>query len=223
MQTFSALAQSPGSVDKDNGAAPTYKLEGNALLVSNFVSRGLTQTNNDPGLQSSFWFNFGQQFRVGVWGSNVNYPGQDTHVWLRMNADLKIVFSPNANLRFKYSVNNFYSSNSRNGNTLGLHLDLYAYKVIYELESNWEATSTRSTHFGFQKTYDVLGGWKWDNQVGFSMLKADNYQSYFDIRSFIGSNNNAFEYRAGATWTSSPSQFAGRGDLFAIFIIGVSF
>ncbi|MEK6773745.1 MAG: TorF family putative porin [Bdellovibrionota bacterium] len=217
-------AQTPGTTDAKNSMnSPSYKLEGNAQLTSNFVSRGLTQTNKDPGLQSAFWFNFGPQFRLGIWGSNVHYEGIDSHIWVRLNGDIKIDFSANANLVVKYSNNNYFPSNSRNGNTLGLHLDIYNVKVLYEMESNWEGTSTSSTHFAFQKTFDVFGSWKWDNQLGYSMLKVDTSQNYFDLRSFIGSSNGAFEYKAGATWTSSPSQFNGRGDLFAIFTIGVNF
>lgn len=221
--TLNAYGQTPGTADTKSPNAPSYKLEGNAQLTTNFVSRGLTQTNKDPGLQSTFWFNFGPQFRLGLWGSNVHYEGYDTHAWIRLNGDIKIDFSSNSNLVLKYSNNNYFAGNSRNGNTMGLHLDIYGYKVLYEMESNWEGSSTSSTHFAFQKTYEVFGDWKWDNQIGYSMLKVTNFQNYFDLRSFIGSSSGTFEYQAGVTWTSSPSQFAGRGDLFFAAIIGVNF
>ena len=101
-------AQTPGTADAKNSMnSPSYKLEGNAQLASNFVSRGLTQTNKDPGLQSAFWFNFGPQFRLGIWGSNVHYEGIDSHIWIRLNGDIKIDFSANANLVMKYSNNNY--------------------------------------------------------------------------------------------------------------------
>ncbi|HRO67024.1 MAG TPA: hypothetical protein PL182_05630, partial [Pseudobdellovibrionaceae bacterium] len=78
--------------------AATYRLDGLVSLMSNFVESGLTQTDNDPALQGSFWFNFGPQFRMGLWGGNVSYDGQDSHFLLKLNAELKVDFSQDSNM-----------------------------------------------------------------------------------------------------------------------------
>lgn len=203
--------------------SPSFKLTGDSRIVSNFVHRGVSQTNNDPGMQTALWFNFGPQFRMGLWGSNVSYPGQDTHLWVALNADIRIPFSDQVGLRFKYSDNKYYASNSRNGNTFGAHLDIYGYKSIFEMDSNWEGTQAGANYFAFGKLYHVFGDWLWDNQIGYSMLKTSNLSNYFDIKTAFGNVKNNFEYFVSATWTSNPSQFSGRGDLFLIFSVGAGF
>ncbi len=215
--SFASIAHSAGNAD-----APTYQLMGQAEIQTQFIHHGLTQTKNDPALQSTFWFNFGPQFRLGLWGSNVNYDGIDTHLWFKMNAEIKTDFSDKTTLKILYSENKYYAGNSRNGNTIGLHLGFYEYQVIYEMDSNWEGTETKSSYFAFQKTFDVFGTWKWDNQLGYSMLKADGYSNYFDIRTMVGKQINTFNLRGGLTWASSSS-IGGRGGLFIIGALGVAF
>lgn len=214
----SALAAEPAKSTN----SPTYQLTGEAEIQSLFVHHGLTQSKNDPALQSAFWFNFGPQFRLGLWGSNVSYDGIDTHLWFRINADINTKFSEKSSLKILYSENRYYSGNSRNGNTIGLHLGFFEYHVIYELNSNWEGTETSSSYFAFQKTYDVLGSWKWDNQLGYTQVKASGYANYFDVRSMIGKQINTYNLRGGVTW-SSDSSIGARGGLFFTAALGVRF
>lgn len=219
------VAQVPKTTNASTSSTrtPTYLLEGQAELLSVFVHHGLTQSKNDPALQSAFWFNFGPQFRLGLWGSNVSYDMNDTHLWFKMNADLKIDFNPQTNLKILYSENKYYAANNRNGNTIGLHLSIFEYKVIYELDSNWEGTETRSSYFAFQKTFPIFGSWNWDNQLGYSMLRNDGYSNYFDLKSIVSKKINTFNLKAGATWTSSANIMGGRGNLYFIAGLGVDF
>ena len=215
VQTHAQTATNPNT--------PSLKLSGDSKIFSNFTHRGVSQTNNDPGMQTSLWFNFGPQFRMGLWGSNVTYPGQDTHLWVALNADIRIPFSDKVGLEFKYSDNKYYASNSRNGTTFGAYLDIYGYKTTFEMDSNWNGTEAGANYFAFGKLYYLFGDWMWDNQIGYSMLKTSNYSNYFDIKSSFGNVKNNFEYFVTLTWTSNASQFSGRGDLFLIFNVGAGF
>lgn len=203
--------------------SPTYRLLGEAELQSHFIHHGLSQTNKDPSLQGLFWFNFGPQFRLGVWGSNTNYEGSDIHLWLRFSADVKVDFSTTADLKIRYSQNQFYKSDSRNGSTVGLDLGLFTYHIIYEIESNWDGTNTGSSYYAFQKSIDVFGSWKWNNQVGYTMVKADAYSNFFDFRTGIGTQIKDIFVEVVATDTSIPSQFNERGDLFFLLSVKAQF
>lgn len=195
---------------------PSFKMNGDVSLLSNFVDKGLTQTEKDPSLQGNFSFNFGPQFRMGVFGSNVNYNSTE-HFELRFNAELKVVISNNADFKFGYFDNHYYHTINRDGSNTYLQITVQGFRVYYETESDWEGTASRATYYAFGKIFELNKFWKWDTQVGYSMLKATGYTDYFDGRTtFMYKDSNNITYSAGVTATSAPTQFAGRGDVMGI-------
>lgn len=220
-QLGSAYAQTPTTPPQ--GGSPTYKLSGAAEVQSHFVYHGLSQTNKDPAFNGSFWFNFGPQFRLGMWGSNTNYEGTDTHLWMRLNGDIKIDFSQNSDLVIGFSQNQYYKSNSRDGTTISLNFNFFTYHVIYELESNWEGTTSAATYFAFQKVFDVFSRYKWDNRVGYTTTAATGYSAFLDLKTGLGTQLGDIFGELSFTGTSSPSQFNGRGDYFFIFSLRANF
>lgn len=198
------------------GGTPTFLLSGSADLLSHYVEHGLSQTDKAPALQGSFWFNFGPQFRAGLWGSNVDYKNGSEHLVLKPSADLKINFTSNTDLVLSYSQNIYYSTSNRNGNTLGLHLTSFGYRVNYEADSNWEGTNTSATYYSLGKTIEIGRGFKWSNDVGYTMVQVNSMSNFFDLRSFVGYKLGQLFYQLGATTTSNPGQFDGAGDFFVI-------
>lgn len=220
----SLWAQSLEDEFRSSTSAPTFKMTGEVGLLSHYVKNGLSQSNKDPALQGSFWFNFGPQFRMGVWGSNVNYEGGNDHFNLNLNADLKITFNQTSNMIIKYTVANYYKSGDRNGNILGFNLNFSNYRITYDNESNWEGTKERSTRFGLGMHKEVFGDWRWDNEIGYSAPKVDSVTSYFDFRTGLGTKvSNAIFIEGALTATSSPSQFDGSGDVFLILSASTQF
>ena len=64
---------------------PSYTLAYNVGLFSQYIFRGLTQTNNHPALQGGVDFSHDSGFYVGAWGSNISWlsdpypePGNDS-------------------------------------------------------------------------------------------------------------------------------------------------
>lgn len=196
---------------------PTFLLNGSAELLSHYVEHGLSQTNNAPALQGSFWFNFGPQFRMGLWGSNVNYKNGSEHLVLKPTADLKVNFTSNTNLVIDYKQNVYYSTSSRNGTTLGAHISSFGYRVNYETNSNWEGTNTNATYYSLGKTFEIGRGFKWSNDLGYTTVTIDSLSNFFDVRSFMGYKLGQLFYQGGVTLTSNPGQFSdGVGDFFII-------
>lgn len=68
--TFAADAPAP--------AAPPYTFTANVGLYSQYIFRGLTQTNGDPAVQGGFDFTHSSGFYLGTWASNIS--------WLKENA-----------------------------------------------------------------------------------------------------------------------------------------
>jgi uncharacterized protein (TIGR02001 family) len=81
----------------------------NAALVSDYVFRGITQTDFDPALQAGVDYSFGDSgFYVGGWGSNVDYGsvlGHDFEVdlYVGYNVDLSDDWNLDVNVtRYSY-------------------------------------------------------------------------------------------------------------------------
>lgn len=220
--SISSWAQQQDNEKKD---VPTFKMNGDVSLLSNYVVHGLTQTNKDPSLQAGFGFNFGPQFKLGLWGSNVNYESTE-HFLLKLNAELRIVISATTDIKLGFNNNRYFKTTTRDGGTTYFLLTTYGYRVRYEGDSNWEGTETATTYYSFGKAIDLSPTWKWDNEAGYTMIAdVDDITSYFDLRtSFLyksaGSN---VVYQITATGTSAAAQFNGRGDIAVLVGATVSF
>jgi uncharacterized protein (TIGR02001 family) len=203
---------------------PSYHLTGNATLASNFVEKGLTQTQGDPGLQSEFWFNFGSQFRMGLWGANVRYETAETsHFWLRANADVKVDFSQNAKMNIVYNENKYYKANKRDGNTIGVHFDFSGWRIIYDMNSNWEGTRAKETYAGVGKDFPVWTNWVWSSDGGYTMPQAAGVSSFFDIRTGLGIKFKDFTTMGSISYTTATGEFKKQGEAAAFVTINVAF
>lgn len=206
------------------GNIPDFKMNGEVSLLSNYVEHGLTQTDKDPSLQAAFGFNFGPQFKMGIWGSNVNFDSTE-HFLLKINAELKVQISTTTDFKLGYFNNQYFKTDTRNGNTTYLVITSHGYRVRYEQNSNWEGTDERSTYYSFGKSFDLNQNWKWDNEVGYTMISdVPEIENYFDLRtSFLYKGGSNIIYQISATGTSSPSQFHGQGDIFGYVGASTSF
>ena len=66
---FAAFSQSAVAAD----AAPPYTFTGNFGIFSQYIFRGLTQTNGNPAVQGGFDFTHPSGFYAGTWLSNISW------------------------------------------------------------------------------------------------------------------------------------------------------
>lgn len=214
------LIGSWGAFAAEGNSSPTFQLAGDVSLLSHYVENGISQSEKSPALQGSFWFNFGPQFRLGLWGSNTNFPQSSDHFNLRGNADIKVNFSQNSHLVIAYSQSQYYNGGDRNGNILGLHLSFGEYRVLYDSFSNWEATKRSSARFAFGKISTVFGNWKWNNELAHNTPSVNNIKPYFDVRTSLGAKWSVIFLEGALTATNASSSLNGRGDVY--FILSAS-
>lgn len=69
----SSFAQTPGTPSDAKPAAPPYTFTGNVGLYSQYIFRGLTQTDSKPALQGGFDFAHSNGFYAGTWASNISW------------------------------------------------------------------------------------------------------------------------------------------------------
>lgn len=58
-------------------AAPSYTLSGSLTAVSDYVFRGISQSDEHPAIQGSFDYAHDSGFYLGVWGSSVDFNDGD--------------------------------------------------------------------------------------------------------------------------------------------------
>jgi len=203
---------------------PSFKMNGDVALLTNYVEHGLTQTDKDPSLQAAFGFNFGPQFKLGLWGSNVNFDSTE-HFLLKINAELKVLISTTTDFKLGYYQNQYFKTDTRNGNTTYLVITSHGYRVRYEANSNWEGSDASSNYYSFGKVFELSQNWKWDNEIGYTMINdVPNMENYFDLRtSFLYKGGSNIIYQITGTATSAPSQFNGKGDVFILLGASTSF
>ncbi len=71
------LLLSAGSLPQESAAAPapapSFTTSGSVALTSNYIFRGLTQTDQNPAVQAGVTLNHSCGFYAGFWGSNVSW------------------------------------------------------------------------------------------------------------------------------------------------------
>jgi len=197
-------------------SSPTFKMTGDVSLLSHYVEYGLSQSDKSPALQGSFWFNFGPQFRLGLWGSNTNFKNSDDHFNLRINGDIKINFSTMNSATIAYSESQYLKSGDRNGNILGLHFNFGDFKVLYDHMSNWEGTKHSSSRYAFGLVSHIWNGWEWENEAGYNSPDVTTLDPYFDFKTGLGTKWGVIFFEGSVTGTSASSDLNGAGDFFFI-------
>lgn len=200
---------------EDDSSSSVY-MYGDVTLLSHYVENGISQSAKTPAIQGSFWFNLGPQFRLGLWGSNTNYTGNDDRFNLRLSAEIKVDISPKSNLVISYSKSSFYNDGKRNGNITGIHLNLQDYRILHDNYSNWEGTEDSLRRFALGKTTDVFGTWKWNNEVGYNVPDIKNLENYFDLRTGLGSKWGKVFLEGALTGTSPSPQVETKSEVYFI-------
>jgi uncharacterized protein (TIGR02001 family) len=78
---LTAAALGSGLAQAQQPSASPHTYTGNVGFFSQYIFRGLTQTNKEPALQGGFDYSHASGFYVGTWASNVS--------WLRDNSSYR--------------------------------------------------------------------------------------------------------------------------------------
>lgn len=213
-----AAASSSGNKD---GFQPG-KLFANVLIATNSVEQGITQTESSPAVQTMLGYKW-EQFRAGIWGSNVRFTGIDDSINLRLFGAYRFVFTSNADLTIRADLNRYFSAGSRDGMLVSVDLNLFNYHVLYDKIDNWEATLSEGTRYGFFKEFtlplEILLG----TGAGYNMVSAEGYSNFFDLRLSLGYNLAGLRYELIGTYNSGTSQFGSRAGPFLFVNFSASF
>ena len=176
---------------------PEHSLSGNVGVVSQYVFRGLSQTNGKPAVQGGFDYTHASGLYVGTWLSNISW-------FTDQNAGVK---NAPVSLASPGSVGAPYSAGA--SNAASLEWDVYAgYKNTFAGDWNYDVGLIRYYYPG---RYDNLGAYRQPNTT--------------EVYGAIGYKWLTLKYsRAISTYTFGVNESRGASylDLSALIPLGES-
>lgn len=81
MRNTTKLVLATGLLTASSMAAAEIELSGNVTMATDYVYRGISQTDEDPAIQGGFDLGHSSGFYLGIWGSNVDFnDGDEAHI-----------------------------------------------------------------------------------------------------------------------------------------------
>ena len=164
-----------------------FKLSGNVALTSDYVWRGISQTNEQWALQGGFDAEHESGFSIGTWASNVNYKETNVSEEDRANLELDIYAGYSGEIKgFSYGVTatrygypgaasslnyDFYELGLSLGYKLPQGIDLgFAYDFAPEFFGDVDSAH----HYNLKAGYSLPNGIGFSGHVGQQMFSDNN-------------------------------------------------
>lgn len=205
-------AQTPSGGTGGGGAdsIPAGKTLIEAQIATNWVERGITQTESSPAIHAALGYRW-PQFKVGVWGSNYRVsPGED-NVNLRIFGAYKFIITSNLDITARADLSNYFSAGRANGNIMSVDFNAYTYHVDLEQVDNWEGTQDKLMRFAFRKEFILGTSWIWGLRMGYNSPSASTVVGYLDFHTSFGYKLQDMRIDLAASLTTNVEQLAGRG------------
>lgn len=198
------------------------KMYGEITLMSNYVEKGLTQSDKNPSLGAELGYGFGGQGRMGVVAYSVKYPLEDVSVSMRIYGEYKFIFTPTAALKVRNDLVRYFAGDSRNNILIKLDQSFGEYHILYEYEDNFEGTNTNRNWFGFRKDWPFATIYQFNVTAGYSMVELP-LNNFFDTKIGVSYTTPTFSAGIFNTYTSQAAQFGGQGDMFFLLEVVAKF
>ena len=174
------------STDEDNSddaESQGQALKGNVTLASDYILRGLSQTDHQPALQGGFDWESPIGLYFGTWGSNVHFPELASSLELDFYGGYTYAFSNGLKASAGLSYFSFWENTGRNSWDIPLKAEWDPLSLELDISPDWEGTGEAALY--------ILAGWEqklyWDFKggvfVGYSFLPSKfDASNYFDSK-----------------------------------------
>jgi uncharacterized protein (TIGR02001 family) len=192
---LTGLVAVPALAQADEAASP---LSANVSLTSDYVFRGVSQTQNGPAIQGGFDYEHASGLYIGTWGSNVDWVSQGYKTNNSMEIDLYGGYrgSLPADVSYDVGVITYYypgdkvagvSSPDTTEAYLGASWKFLTLKYSHVVSSHfigWDGASgekTRNSNYiELNADYDLGNGWGVMGHVGHQKVKHLSGADYND-------------------------------------------
>lgn len=194
-----ALASPMFAVAADAPATPEHSFTGNFTLASEYMYRGIAQTNRKPALQGGFDYAHSSGLYAGVWGSNVSWladfgGGISSSIELDVYGGYKGAINDDWSYDvgvLTYNYPGSYPKGFVDADTTEVYASLgwkwLSAKYSYTTSSHifgWVGTKGENTrgsgYFEVNAAYDLGDGWGVSGHVGHQEIKHFDDASYTD-------------------------------------------
>ena len=188
----------PAMAAEEAKAESAHTFTGNVGLVSNYIFRGISQTQHKPAIQGGFDYSHASGFYVGTWASNVNwvrdtgFKTENSMEWDFYGGFKKSVgdfsFDVGA-LQYYYPGDRVANMNDTNSTEVyaGLGWKFLTLKYNYTVSPylfGWQGVNGETTrgsgYLDLAMNYDIGSGWGVNAHVGRQWIRNYSHASYTD-------------------------------------------
>lgn len=226
--TLPALA-SAQEADPADDAGEESMLSWNAAVSTDYMFRGVSQTDGEASLQLGADLSFDNGLYVGIWGSNVDFgdggPDLEVDTYIGWNTDLNERWNLDLGLvRYNYiGEQDGYGSIDYNEFLANLALD-ETWTFTFGYTNDVYALDDDGFYYGVAGSFDLGYGWGLDATVGRSTFGnstgIDDYLDYsFSVNRDFGPVNAALGYYG--TDSSGDDNFGEAADNRFLFTLSI--
>lgn len=197
-----ALASPLVAIAADPAPTPEHAFTGNFTIASEYIYRGIGQTNRKPALQGGFDYAHSSGLYAGIWGSNISWLSDLSVSGAKVSSSIEIdiyggykgTFADDFSYDVGVLVYNYpgtYPSGFVDADTTELYVGLgwkwlsakYSHTVsknIFGWFGDDMAKTRGSGYLELNATYDLGDGWGVNGHIGHQRIKNFSDASYTD-------------------------------------------
>ena len=222
LQAVPSMAADGSDAQTAAAPAPAFTTSANIGLYSQYVFRGLTQTNEKPALQGGFDLSHESGLYAGIWASNISWisdatPGASASLEADIYGGFKHGFNDTLTgdvgfLHYAYpgSFPNGFTKADTNELYLGLDAKWITLRYSYALGNTFGSPDTRgSNYIDLSLTHELFAGINGVAHIGRQRYTGPNSSnlSYTDWK--LGLNRDFSGYVLAAYYTGTNAKDAG--------------
>lgn len=193
----------------------TAQLYGETSILTNYWENGFSQTEGTVAIQGSSGYQFGKNFRLGIWGTSVHYEGSKASSHLRPLAAYIIPFSRNVFLTVGLSRHYYFNESSRNGGEDSITLKVFDYNINYNKVTNLDGSDNTAKRYGVSNDFNLNSNFLFHWEVNYTKLNDDYDTNYLDGKVGLIYPYKQVFYQMFTMANSKPKLFPGRANFSA--------
>jgi uncharacterized protein (TIGR02001 family) len=212
--------------------APTYTFTGNVTLASDYVFRGITQSNAKPAIQGGFDYTHASGFYLGTWASSISWlsdaaTGVSAPLELDVYGGYKNSFA-GGDWTYDFGVLQYvypgrFPANYTKADTTEVYgaigwkwislkvSDVVSSHIFGFTKDGVSGDTSGSTYVDLTGTYDLGNGWGVSAHVGHQKIKDYGDASYSDYK--LGITKDVGLGTVGLTLTDTNAKADSAGGL----------
>ncbi len=197
---------------------------GNVALTTDYVWRGISQTDEDPAIQGGFDWEHSSGFSAGVWASNVDFDSDAS-----MELDLYASFSKEFNgvaLSVGFIHYDYPSESNLDFNEINFGIGYGAFSAMVSYTDEFGDGGEEAIYYELGADFDLpVGGLALGLHAGYYDIDSSDGESYTDWKIALSKEAGGFNFELAYTDTDlSKTECGGNTcDGRAIFTVSKSF